>query len=118
MRWPFALLVFVLVGCAGSTNGGFRSEAFSGDDVQYAYVIPAGAGLAFDAGEPLDILPDRLDVSVGEVIQIRNDDSRGHLIGPFFVGAGETLRQRFSSVGEFTGVCTVHPNGQIIVAVS
>jgi hypothetical protein len=55
---------------------------------------------------------------VGDVIEIRNDDDRGHLIGPFFVGAHETLRQEFSSPGEFIGDCTVHPSGQIVVVVT
>jgi plastocyanin len=55
---------------------------------------------------------------VGETIRIVNDDDRGHNVGPFFVGAGETLSQRFSSAGEFVGVCTVHPSGQIVLVVS
>ncbi len=84
----------------------------------YAFVIPLGAGEALDAGTPLEILPARLDTKVGEVIQIVNEDERGHLVGPFFVGAHETLRQKFSAPGEFEGVCTVHPSGQIVVAVS
>ena len=52
------------------------------------------------------------------MIEIENEDDRGHLVGPFFVGAGETLRQRFSSPGEFTGECTVHPSGQITLTVT
>ena len=56
-------------------------------------------------------------MQVGEVIEIVNEDDRGHLIGPFFVGAGETLTQRFASPGEFIGICTVHPSGEIVVTV-
>jgi plastocyanin len=33
------------------------------------------------------------------------------------VGANETLRQRFASEGEYIGICTVHPSGQIVVTV-
>lgn len=54
---------------------------------------------------------------VGEVIRIVNEDDRGHLVGPFFVGANETLIQRFTSPGEFIGECTVHPSGQLVLTV-
>ena len=82
------------------------------------YVIPAGAGEALDAGTPLEILPAELEVNVGDTIRIENQDDRGHTVGPFFVGADETLTQRFSTPGEFEGVCTVHPSGQLVLRVN
>jgi plastocyanin len=87
-------------------------------DATYSYTIPAGAGVALDAGEPLEILPAELDAKVGETIRIVNEDDRGHNVGPFFVGAGETVTQRFATAGEFVGVCTVHPSGQFVLVVS
>lgn len=101
-------------------DGGLRTidAGLAAADPDLVFVVPAGAGEAFDAGEPLEILPARLEVSVGDVIEIRNDDDRGHLIGPFFVGGGEVLRQEFATTGEFTGECTVHPSGQIVVVVT
>ena len=80
----------------------------------FEYVIPAGAGEALDAGTPLEILPAELQANVGDTIRIENQDDRGHTVGPFFVGANETLTQRFSTPGEFEGVCTVHPSGQLV----
>ncbi len=84
----------------------------------YEYVIPAGAGEALDAGTPLEILPGELETTVGETIQIINQDDRGHNVGPWFVGANETMNQQFTSAGEFEGVCTVHPSGQLILVVN
>ena len=63
------------------------------------------------------MLPGELVVSVGETIRIVNEDERGHNVGPWFVGANETVSQRFSSPGEFEGVCTVHPSGQLVLVV-
>jgi plastocyanin len=83
----------------------------------YEYTIPAGAGEALDAGTPLEILPAELKTVVGETIQIVNEDTRGHNVGPWFIGAGETLNQTFASAGEFEGVCTVHPSGQLVLIV-
>lgn len=85
--------------------------------IDYSFTIPEGSGEAIDRGEPLDILPQSLEVQVGEVLELVNQDDRGHLIGPFFVGAGETLRQRFNAPGSFIGACTVHPSGEFVLTV-
>ena len=87
------------------------------DEADYYYEIPIGAGEAIDRGEPIEILPGALEAKVGEVIEIVNLDDRGHLVGPFFVGANETLRQKFASPGEFIGICTVHPSGEFVLTV-
>ncbi|MGA9278480.1 cupredoxin domain-containing protein, partial [Ilumatobacter sp.] len=94
---------------------GFESGAAA---ATYEFTIPAGAGEALDAGEPLEILPATLDVNVGETIEIVNLDDRGHNVGPWFVGADETIRQEFTSPGSFEGVCTVHPSGELVLNVS
>ena len=105
--------------CGGSDDAGpeFVNEE-STSSATYSYTIPLGAGDAIDAGEPLAILPGELDVSVGESIEIVNLDDRGHNLGPWFVGANETLRQVFAAEGTFEGACTVHPSGQLVLRVS
>lgn len=115
-----ALAVLIPVAACGSDDTSTPGVE-AGDDAvtaTYEFVIPVGAGEALDAGQPLEILPAELDVQVGDSIRIVNEDDRGHTIGPFFVGANETLTQRFSSPGEFVGVCTVHPSGEIVLTVN
>jgi hypothetical protein len=109
-----------VVGCGGGDDhsGPGIVPANDSESATYEYVIPLGAGDALDAGTPLEILPAELEVSVGESIRIVNNDERGHNVGPFFVGAHETLSQRFSSAGEFAGVCTVHPSGEFVLVVN
>jgi hypothetical protein len=109
-----------LAGACGGDDGGSGpgiAPVAADEPATYEYVIPLGAGEALDAGEPLEILPGELVVTVGETIRVVNEDDRGHNVGPFFVGAGETLSQRFSSPGEFVGVCTVHPSGELVLVV-
>lgn len=111
--------LLVLAACGGDEQADSPGIDPAGEieNATYEYVIPLGAGEALDAGEPLEILPGELTAKVGETIRIVNEDERGHNVGPWFVGADETVSQRFSSAGEFEGVCTVHPSGQLILVV-
>ena len=113
-----AAILLAVAGCGSDSDSFDQTDAATDVVADYEYVIPVGAGLALDAGTPLSILPARLDATVGQTIEIVNEDDRGHLVGPWFVGAGETLRQTFKSPGEFIGECTVHPSGQILVIIS
>jgi plastocyanin len=120
MRRIVALLAVALL-VAGCGSG--EPDALFGDDgsaaaPDYSYTIPAGTGEAIDRGDSVDILPRELDVRVGEVLELINLDSRGHLVGPFFVGKGETLRQRFNAPGTFIGECSVHDSGEIVLTVA
>jgi hypothetical protein len=81
------------------------------------YVIPDGTGARLDQGHRVEVLPARIDARVGQVIRIVNHDGRGYLLGPFYVGAHETLLQRFTSPGTFEGACVVHPSGEIVLNV-
>jgi plastocyanin len=107
-----------LAACGGDTSQPETEAVNDTGAATFEYVIPVGAGEALDAGKPLEILPAELEVDVGDTIRIENQDDRGHTVGPFFVGANETLTQRFSTPGEFEGVCTVHPSGQLVLIVN
>jgi len=111
------LLVAAIAGCGDDRAATLEVGDAGRAPADYSYSIPAGAGDAYDRGEPLDILPGEMVVSVGQVIEIVNEDDRGHLVGPFYVGAGETLRQRFASPGTYEGICTVHPSGELSLRV-
>lgn len=113
----FLAAVLAAAACGSDDPGPLFEQDGTRDAVDYAYLIPSGAGEAIDRGEPLNILPQELTVQVGEVLELVNEDDRGHLVGPFFVGAGETVRQRFNAVGTFIGACSVHPSGELILTV-
>ena len=83
----------------------------------WSYSIPPGTGARLDQGKRVEILPARIDARVGQVIRIVNHDSRGYLLGPFYLGPHEALIQRFTSPGTFKGACAVHPSGTIVLDV-
>jgi len=87
------------------------------EDADWFYVIPPGTAGRIAAGEPIEIVPAELEVVVGDTIRIVNDDTADHIVGVFFIGAGETLTQRFQTVGELAGECSVHPSGAFTLRV-
>ena len=111
-------LTMLVAGCGSNEPAPLVVDDGSAEVPDYSYTIPVGAGEAYDRGEPLDILPGNLNVRVDELFELVNLDDRGHLVGPFFVGKGETLRQRFNAPGTFIGMCSVHPSGEIVLTVS
>jgi plastocyanin len=113
-----AWTVGVVAGCGDDASKPATEAVSVAEAATFEYVIPAGAGEALDAGTPLEILPAELQANVGDTIRIENQDDRGHTVGPFFVGANQTLTQRFSTPGEFVGVCTVHPSGELVLIVN
>lgn len=105
------------VSCASARPQVAVGPVASGASADFSYVIPAGTGTRIDEGQSVDIIPADIDARVGQVIRIENQDTRGHVVGPFFVGRGETMTQRFTSPGTLRGTCSVHPNGAITVTV-
>ncbi|MFT4656462.1 MAG: hypothetical protein ACI8V4_000627 [Ilumatobacter sp.] len=105
------IVMALLVGCSGGGGPSVPEVA------TFSYPIPAGAGFDIEHGKPLDILPGEVQAELGETIQIVNNNVRAHQLGPWFVGAGETLRQRFTETRIFQGSSSVHPSGEFSVIV-
>lgn len=116
VRRAISVVLLALVMVVAAACGG-ESESSGPEHPTFEFIIPAGSGDLIEQGEVLDILPRELKTQVGETILIRNEDDRAHILGPWFVGAGETLRQRFVTVGVFEGACSVHPSGAFTVYV-
>jgi plastocyanin len=112
-----ALMLPVLWGC-GDEPGQVRVSDVADEGVfDHDFVIPEGTAQRIADGEDVEIIPRELVVKVGESIRIVNDDIRGHLVGVFYIGAGETMTQRFDSPGTLSGECSVHPSGQFTLRV-
>jgi len=115
------LVVVVAVVAVVAVRGdgdGVRLEVMPPEgSVDYDYVIPPGTQDRIRAGDDVEIMPDRLDVTVGETIRIRNDDSEGVVAGIFYVGAGEEVQMRFTTPGELIGDCDVSASGEFVINV-
>lgn len=111
------LVVGVLVVYIGSTVLGSVEES---ESREYRIVIPEGTGAKIEQGEDPKVIPAIIPLTLGEqdILVIENQDIAGHRIGDFWVGAGETLRQEFTTEAVYQGECTVHESSQIEIIVS
>ncbi len=86
---------------------------------QYWIVIPPGTAAQIREGHGDDIMPAEIRMSVDSLntLVIQNNDIADHTIGPFFVRAGEKLRQTFTTPQVYQGVCSTRHDGvfEIIV---
>ena len=118
---PIVLVGAYLIG-TGSGDESPRAgidvtSADDADEYQHDYLIPPGTAARIEAGEEIEIVPAELIVEVGDALRIINADSTDHIVGVFFVAAGETLTQRFNSEAVLEGECSVHPSGAFTLRV-
>lgn len=113
-----ALMIgFAILGDDGDGDPLRLASASDAIAFEWDIVIPDGTAARIAAGEEVAIVPPVMTAHVGEAIRIVNEDSEDHVVGVFFVGAGETLTQRFQSAGELQGECSVHSSGAFTLRV-
>ncbi len=81
--------------------------------------IPQGTQAGIVGGHGDDVIGDeiRLSVSGRNTLIIQNNDIANHKVGPFFVRAGETVRQEFRSPAEYQGACSIRHGAEVNIIV-
>jgi len=111
------VVVVLLIVTRGGDEGTLFEVIDDADAATHDFVVPPGAAVRTAMGEDLGIVPQRLQARVGDTIRIRNDDDVAATVGIFFVGSGDTVTMRFTSVGTLEGSCDVHPSGRFTIDV-
>jgi len=108
----------LLSACGGGGSSSTVDELPAG--IVHTYTVPAGTAARIARGEDPQFFPATLVVGVGDTLEVENQDSVPHTVGPLAARPNETYDFRFTKTGEFPGPCTVHPSQQtkIIVAPS
>ena len=113
-----------LAACDNGDGGGSNVAAAqwgqlgADEKATFEYVVPYGTSVKIDQGQQVDLMPQQLDVKVGDSIRITNRDGRDYMIGPFFVTAGSTVAMRFTQAGQLSGICQMNPEGEFLINVS
>lgn len=78
-------------------------DAAEADGVTHEFVVPAGTTERVRMGEKVDVIPRQIDISVGDRIRVRNEDSETAMLGLFDVRPDETVTMNFNEVNVLTG---------------
>lgn len=106
-----ALLVAVALAAAfAPLRPGTRDAVFE---------IPAGTFDRRMAGQPLAILPEQVDLTLGvrDVLLLRNADRVPQIFGPVLIMPGQSFRLPFAQAGSYSFDCQAHASGQMKVEV-
>jgi hypothetical protein len=83
------------------------------------FEIPKGTYARRRAGDLVEILPDRIRLTVGlnDVLLIRNFDDVPQTFGPAIMMPGQSFRLPFERAASYQFICTAHASGQLTVDV-
>ena len=117
-NFSFAWLLTIVIGIGLITSCGQSNvRVVEPTGVIDRYVVVAGTYQRVLRGEIVQIIPRTLEVHVGDEIIIENQDNVTHMIGPFNVRSGETLRHVWASAGTIEGDCTFIPDQKVTIRV-
>jgi hypothetical protein len=114
---PFGVFVFMISGIVASCSNTETSSVVTTGTV-LRVVVPAGTFDAVARGEFVDLLPEIVQVKVGDEFVVVNNDTFTHVIGPFSVRPGETLSHYWSQVATIEGDCTILLNDRVLIIVT
>ena len=113
----FGVFVFMISGIVASCSNTETSSVVTTGTV-LRVVVPAGTFDAVARGEFVDLLPEIVQVKVGDEFVVVNNDTFTHVIGPFSVRPGETLHHYWSQVTTIEGDCTILLNDRVLIIVT
>ena len=86
---------------------------------EQVFEIPRGTWAERMAGNPVEILPDeiRLTLGVRDILVLKNSDDVPQMFGPTLMMPGQTFRLPFEMASEYQFACTAHASGQMTITV-
>ncbi|MFV0309261.1 MAG: hypothetical protein ACK5OX_16125 [Desertimonas sp.] len=100
-RTRLAAAILAIAASAAACGGGEReAETFS-------IVVPAGTQDRLLAGEVVEVMPERIELRVGDRVVIRNDDEVIQAVGPYVVDAGDEITFTYGAPGVYEGFCAL-----------
>ncbi len=83
-------------------------------------IIPQGTRMMQQMdGLAMDVIPEeiRLNVNGQNTLIIQNNDIVDHIVGPYMVRAGETMRQTFTQPAVYQGKCSINARATLSIIV-
>lgn len=88
-------------------------------DREQPFVIPKGTWARRMAGDPVEILPQRIRLTLGvnDMLVLTNRDDVPQTFGPALLMPGQSFRLPFELASEYQFACTAHASGQMTIIV-
>jgi hypothetical protein len=115
-RVGFAALAAAALGAAAWA--GFAPLAVDSRDEPF--VIPKGTWARRMAGDKVEVLPPRIELTLGlnDTLLLRNLDDVPQQFGPVLVMPGQSFRLPFELASTYGFDCTAHASGQMTIVVA
>ena len=83
------------------------------------FVIPKGTWAKRMAGDPVEILPQRIRLTLGinDVLVLTNHDEVPQTFGPALLMPGQSFSLPFELASQYEFACTAHASGQMTIMV-
>ena len=83
------------------------------------FEIPKGTWARRMAGDPIEILPDEIRLTLGlrDVLVLKNLDEVPQIFGPTLMMPGQSFRLPFALASSYQFACTAHASGQMTITV-
>ena len=116
LAWALGLLGLALL-CAAGWAAFAPIRLASRDQL---FEIPKGTWARRMAGDKVEILPDRIDLTLGlnDTLLLRNLDEVPQQFGPVLIMPGQSFRLPFEAASTYSFACSAHASGQMSVVVS
>jgi hypothetical protein len=90
------------------------------DSRDQLFEIPKGTFARRMAGDKVEILPDRIDLTLGlnDTLLLRNLDEVPQQFGPVVIMPGQSFRLPFEVASTYSFACSAHASGQLSVVVA
>jgi hypothetical protein len=119
LRLAPTLLVAAL-GVALAATAWAALGPISADSRERVFEIPKGTWARRNAGEPLQVLPSEIHLTIGvtDVLVMRNRDDVPQMFGPVLIMPEQSFRMPFAVASSYQFACPAHRNGQLTVVVA
>lgn len=83
------------------------------------FEIPQGTWARRMSGDPVEILPDTIYLTLGlqDILWLKNSDEVPQIFGPTLIMPGQSFKLPFDVASEYLFVCSAHSSGQMTIVV-
>jgi hypothetical protein len=109
----------LMAGCALGLTAWAALTPVSSPSRDEIFEIPKGTWARRMAGDPVEILPDeiRLTLGVKDILVLMNQDDVPQIFGPTLMMPGQSFRLPFAQASSYQFACTAHASGQMTILV-